>query len=101
MAEAEYVKVAPHSPLGPVSTAVSTHFAACTPNFLILEYRPDQTGPSRQLVREPLRLKDGYIEIPNTPGFGIELNEDAFAGHPLRTWHRPFVIAPDGNIEYQ
>ena len=101
MAEAHYVNIAPHSPLGPVSTAVSVHFAASTPNFLILEYQPDQSGPSRDLVRKPLALEDGHIRIPEQPGLGIELNESAFAGKPLRPWRRPLVVEADGNIGYQ
>lgn len=101
MAEAHYVDVAPHSPLGPISTAVSVHFAASTPNFLILEYQPDQSGPSRDLVRRPLVLEGGYLRIPEQPGLGVELNEAAFAGKPLRKWHRPFVIEADGTIGYQ
>ena len=101
MAEAHYVKIAPHSPLGPVSTAVSVHFAASTPNFLILEYQPDQSGPARDLVRKPLVLEDGHIRIPDQPGLGIELNEAAFAGKPLKPWRRPLVIEADGNIAYQ
>ena len=38
--------VAPHNPMGPVATAVNVHFAACTPNFLILEYHPDDQAPA-------------------------------------------------------
>jgi galactonate dehydratase len=101
MAEAHYVNIAPHSPLGPVSTAVAVHFAASTPNFLILEYQPDQSGPSRELVRKPLELREGHIRIPDQPGLGIELNEAAFAGKPLKRWRRPLVIEADGNIGYQ
>jgi galactonate dehydratase len=101
LAEAHCLTVAPHSPLGPVSTAVATQFAASTPNFLILEYRRDSEGPSRNLVLEPLKLVNGYLEIPNVPGLGIELNEKAFKGHPLKNWHRPFIFEPDGNIGYQ
>ena len=101
MAEAHYVTVAPHSPLGPVSTAVAVHFAASTPNFLILEYQPDQSGPSRDLVRKPLLFEDGYIRIPDQPGLGIELSESAFAGKPLKPWRRALVVETDGNIGYQ
>jgi galactonate dehydratase len=100
MAEAEYVTVAPHSPLGPVSTAVATHFAASTGNFVILEYQPDQEGAVRQLVREPLKLVDGHIQIPEGPGLGIELNEEVYARFPGRTWRRQLVTEPDGNILY-
>lgn len=101
MAEAEYLTIAPHSPLGPVSTAVSTHFAASTPNFIILEYRDDSQGPMRNLILEPIKRDGGYLELPQDPGLGIELNEKAFPGNPLKKWHRPFVIEPDGNIAYQ
>lgn len=101
MAEAEYLTIAPHSPLGPVSTAVSTHFAASTPNFIILEYRDDSQGPMRNLILEPMKREGGYLELPQDPGLGIELNEKAFAGNPLKKWHRPLVIEPDGNIAYQ
>jgi galactonate dehydratase len=101
LAEAHYATVAPHNPLGPVSTAVAVHFAASTPNFLILEYQPDQSGPARDLVRKPLTFEDGHVRIPDQPGLGVELNEAAFAGKPLKTWHRGFVIEPDGNIGYQ
>ncbi len=101
MAEAHYLTIAPHSPLGPVSTAVSTHFAASTPNFIILEYRVDSEGPMRDLILEPLKLVDGYLQLPQEPGLGIELNEKAFGGNPLKSWRRPLVVEPDGNIRYQ
>jgi len=101
MAEAHYLTVAPHSPLGPVSTAVSTHFAASTGNFFILEYRIDSEGPDRQLVQEPFKMVDGYLQIPETPGLGIELNEKILTGRPLQTWRRRLPIEADGNIGYQ
>jgi galactonate dehydratase len=101
LAEAHYVTVAPHNPLGPVSTAVAVQFAASTPNFLILAYSPDQHGPSRELIREPIALEDGYLRIPDRPGLGIELNLPQFAGKPLKPWRRELVIEADGNIGYQ
>jgi galactonate dehydratase len=101
IAEAHYATIAPHNPLGPVSTAVAVQFAASTPNFLILEYQPDSSGPSRDLVRAPLVLEDGHLRIPDQPGLGIEFNEAAFTSKPLKSWRRPLVIEADGNIGYQ
>lgn len=101
MAEANYLTMAPHSPLGPVSTAASVQFAASTPNFLILEYRTDSSGPNRDLILRPLELVDGYLKIPEVPGLGIELNEKAFKNRPLTSWRRPLMTEPDGNIVYQ
>jgi galactonate dehydratase len=99
-AEANYLTVAPHNPLGPVATAVNVHFAASTPNFIILEYSDPRSGPLRDMVLEPLKLKDGYLEIPNTPGLGIELNVKAIQKYPPKPWRRGLVIETDGNIGY-
>jgi galactonate dehydratase len=101
MAEAEYLTVAPHNPMGPVSTAVSAHFAISTGNFLILEYVPDSEGPSRDLIHKPFKYSGGWLEVPDAPGLGIELNEKAFAGKPLQKWRRELMTESDGNIVYQ
>lgn len=100
MAEAFYVTVAPHNPMGPVATAVNLHLAASIPNFLILEYIPDDQSPRRDLVDEPMRLVDGYLQLPTRPGLGIELNEDAFSRYPYRTWHRAFPLRDDGSLAF-
>jgi galactonate dehydratase len=100
MAEACYVPVIPHNPMGPVATAVNVHFAASTPNFVMLEYTPDDQAPRRDMVKEPIVLKDGYLELPTAPGLGIELNEDAVEKYPARRWHRPFPIRPDGSMAW-
>ena len=101
LAEADYLTIAPHNPLGGMSTAVSTHFAASTGNFLILEYRLDTVGPNSKLLKKPIRFDNGYLVIPETPGLGVEINEDAIKNHPLQYWRRPLVIEPDGNVAYQ
>ena len=97
IAEAHYVQVAPHNPLGPLATLINIHFAACTPNFVILEYHPDDQSPRKDLIKgEPIVAKDGYLEIPEKPGWGYEMNEEAFAHMPPKPWHRPFAFDPDG-----
>ena len=54
-------------------------------NGLIVEYYRDTVdimwGKS---FKEQLMLKDGYLEPPDRPGFGIELNEEVL---------RPYRIA--------
>jgi len=103
MAEAEYLTVAPHNPMGPVSTAVSAHFAVSTPNFLILEYVPDNEGPSRDLILKPFKYAGGWLEVPDTPGLGIELNEKAFANNRGldKKYRRELMFDADGNIAFQ
>ena len=88
MAEAHYISIAPHNPMGPLATMVNVHFAACTPNFLILEYHPDDESPRKDLIKDPILVKNGYLEIPNKPGWGYEVNEEAFRRYPPKPWHR-------------
>ena len=101
MAEASYMTVAPHNPCGPVATAVNVHFAASTTNFLILEYHADDEGARREIVDEPMKLVDGYLELPDKPGLGIDLDVEAMAKYPFKPWHRPFPFRPDGSLSYQ
>lgn len=98
LAEAEYVTVAPHNPMGPVATAVNAQFAATAPNFLILEYHVDTESPRRDLVQQPYEMVDGYLVLPEAPGFGIELNEDYYEAHPYKPWNRGFPLRPDGSM---
>jgi galactonate dehydratase len=97
IAESHYVQVAPHNPLSPLATIINIHFAASTPNFLILEYHPDDESPRKDLVMgEAIVAKDGYLEIPDKPGWGYEMNEEVFKRLPGKTWHRGFSYTPDG-----
>jgi galactonate dehydratase len=99
-AEANYLTIAPHNPLGPVATAVCVHFACSTPNFVVLEYREPSPGPLRDMVLEPMKLKAGYLEIPDTPGLGIELDLKGIQQHPPKPWRRAPVFEADGNVGY-
>ena len=96
MAEAHYVVVAPHNPMGPLATMVNVHFAASTPNFLILEYHPDDEAPRKDLIKDPVMVKDGHLAIPDKPGWGYEVNEEAFRHYPPKPWHRGFAFGADG-----
>lgn len=100
IAEAHYVVVAPHNPMGPLATMVNVHFAACTPNFLILEYHPDDESPRKDLIKDPILVKNGYLEIPNKPGWGYEINEEAFRRFPPKPWHRGFAYRADGAPDF-
>ena len=79
MAEAHHVKVIPHNPLSPVSTAACVQLDACIPNFALQEYTGESESPKSDLLVNPLELVDGYLTVPEGPGLGIELNEAALA----------------------
>lgn len=84
LAEAHYAQVVPHNPLSPVSTAACLQLAASIPNFAIQEYpyKQDRGEPGRGLVTDPLEREGGYLKIPDSPGIGIELDDDALEDHP-------------------
>ena len=78
LAEAHDALVVPHNPLGPVSTAACVQIAACIPNFAIQEYpHIESEGPLAGIVKSPLQLDRGFLIIPDAPGIGVELAEDA------------------------
>ncbi|MBS7610117.1 hypothetical protein KEJ19_06085 [Candidatus Bathyarchaeota archaeon] len=100
MAEAYYVSVAPHNPMGPVATAVNVHLAACTHNFLILEYIPDEFPPRSEVLKKPIKLEKGYLRIPEEPGFGIELREEGICKYPPKPWRRTPSYREDGSAAF-
>jgi galactonate dehydratase len=100
IAEAHYVTIAPHNPMGPIATAVNVHFAAATHNFKILEFIDPSNGPWNNWVDEPYVPKDGYLELRDRPGLGLEVDEDAVSHDEFTRWERKAPIRPDGSTGY-
>jgi len=99
MAEAWYVGVAPHNPLGPVANAAALHFALSTPNFLIQEDMLADVAWRWEVVESGLRTENGYWLPSDAPGLGVKVNERAAAQHPFQ--QEPLqsaVYAPDGAV---
>jgi galactonate dehydratase len=76
LAELYFVPIAPHGVASPLNTVAYAHVCATVPNLLILEYTHylDKDWTS---LTQPVKLNDGYLEVPDAPGIGIALNEDA------------------------
>jgi galactonate dehydratase len=99
LAEAHHVGVVPHNPLSPVSTAACVQLAACIPNFALQEYpRGEGEPPKSEIVRSPLKLEDGFLIIPDAPGIGVELAEDAQERHPYRPRRVRTRLHADGSV---
>lgn len=100
MAEAYYIGVAPHNPLGPVANAAALHFALSTPNFLIQEDMLTDVPWRFDVVRHTLRTENGYWLPTDAPGLGIEVDEEAAKKHPFKqeVIHATTVRAHDGAI---
>ncbi len=56
--------------------AASVHLIASIPNGFILEYCVADT-PIRKEMTEEIRIVNGYAELPQKPGLGIEIDEKA------------------------
>lgn len=100
MAEAYYIGVAPHNPLGPVANAAALHFALSTPNFLIQEDMLTDVPWRFDVVKHALKTESGYWLPTDAPGLGIEVDEAAAAKHPFaqEIIHATTVRAHDGAI---
>jgi len=82
MAEAYEVNCAPHNFYGHMSTLMSAHFCAATPNFRIMEIDIDDVPWKDDLVTEPPRIENGHLIMPTKPGWGADINEDVVKRHP-------------------
>ena len=106
MAEAYDVGVAPHCPLGPIALAACAQLDACTPNAVLQEqslgihYNKTSDLLDYLKNREVFLYHQGYMQVPNGPGLGIELDEEkivqsAQEGHH---WRNPIWRNQDGSV---
>ncbi|MEN9614683.1 MAG: hypothetical protein RL022_105 [Chloroflexota bacterium] len=84
-AEAHYIDLMPHNPLGPICSAVTAHLAAAVPNFAWMEIRQSPTEQlgfydERLFPVQPVQQGPRLI-VPTVPGLGVEFDEKA-AEHP-------------------
>ena len=83
-AEALHLAICPHNPSGPVANAASLQLAACVPNFSVLETMSADVPHRREVSTERVGFENGALRIPDGPGLGIDLNEEAIAAHPYQ-----------------
>jgi L-alanine-DL-glutamate epimerase-like enolase superfamily enzyme len=83
LAQEHGISMALHMAGTPVSTMAAVHCAAATENFIALEHHFTHITYWSDLVTgvaNPI-IQDGYIQVPETPGLGIDLNEDVIKAH--------------------
>lgn len=107
-AEAHYIDLMPHNPLGPICTAATLHLAAAVPNFAWLEVRVTQTenlyygasgiNDADLLFPVQPRLEGTSFPVPTAPGLGVEINEEAALAQAWRLWEAPHWRRPDGSV---
>ncbi len=89
MAHTYYVPMAPHCVVSPIGLMASCHVCAAIPNFLVLEWHWIQRLDLwSNFVKEGEIIQKGFVTVPDRPGLGVEMNEEAArkAQVPGTTW---------------
>ena len=82
LADSFEVNVATHNFCGPIATLMSAHFCAAVPNFRVMEMDVVQVPWTNDLITQPPVIENGYMRLPDGPGWGADVNEDALKAHP-------------------
>lgn len=81
MAHTYYVPVAPHAQASPIGMMAACHMLATIPNFLVYEWHWSHPASRwkqwKDYVKEGDIIEKGYITVPDRPGIGLEMNDEA------------------------
>src|SRR5690606_3152710 len=95
MAEPYYVVVSPHNYNSTtVGLAATLNVSAVMPNFLITEYFMNLEPLGRELADVPFEVVDSYIDVPERPGLGIDLDVAALERHPYQPFAQRSMATP-------
>jgi len=98
LAESHYITMAPHDgSLGPVAEMAAVHLMATLPNFLILEHLEDDVPQRLEVMTGQPDIVDSHIIVPDTPGLGVDIVEEAIARYPSTG----NISNPDATYDYQ
>lgn len=76
---------APHNWHDALLTAANGSLGAGIPNLMMLETNQTFNPLRTDLFKEPLVPRDGFLELPSGPGFGVEVIDDAGKRFPYIT----------------
>lgn len=82
---------APHNWHGSLLTIANAHLAAGIPNLIMLESNQTYNPLRTDLFKEPLKFRDGFLELPTGPGLGVEVIDEPEKKFPYieGTYDRP------------
>jgi galactonate dehydratase len=105
MAGAYDVALAPQCPLGPIALAGCLQVDACTHNALIQEQslgiHYNEGSDLLDYLADPsvFEYHDGYVEIPDGPGVGVEVDESTVRERAGEVnWHNPVWRHADESV---
>ncbi|MCW3849525.1 D-galactonate dehydratase family protein [Sphingomonas sp. LB-2] len=83
--------------LSPVSMAAALNFDVSIPNFGIQEYMR-HTDATDAVFPHAYRFEDGYLHVNETPGLGVDIDEDLAGEFPYRRAYLPVNRLRDGTM---
>jgi galactonate dehydratase len=96
--EAHYIKLAPHNPLGPVSTAACLQLDLASDNVGVQECPRVPGTQLADLFPVQVPFEKGHLLPPKRPGLGIEFDESVAAKYPYKPGHSPALYQLDGSM---
>ena len=83
MAEPYFVAVSPHNYNSTtIGLGATIQVSATISNFLITEYFVNFEEFAKSVTLNPFKVQNGYIELPESPGLGVELDEESLSKYP-------------------
>jgi len=80
--ETHYIHLAPHNPLGPVCTAASLQLCLASSLVGVMELARVPGTVLPEVFPQQVPFADGHLQVPEAPGLGVEIDEEAAAAHP-------------------
>ncbi len=92
LAEAHGVRTLPHMWGSSIRLAATLHWQAVLPDGpglypepCLFEFDMTENGLRTELAREPFVAQDGYVQVPNAPGLGLEIDRSTLARYTVIT----------------
>ena len=74
--EAQNLQWSAHTWSSALNTAASVHLMANSTHGVAMDFKPHESPMQHELVRDPWVQEDGYLEVRDQPGLGVEVRED-------------------------
>ena len=82
IAESRYLPITLHNCNSPLASIINAHIAVTLPNFISMEFMDPDVPWRDEIITEPLRVKDGRLELNDKPGWGVDIDEEMLAKYP-------------------
>ena len=82
IAESRYLPITLHNCNSPLASIINAHIAVTLPNFISMEFMDPDVPWRDEIITEPLRVKEGRLELNDKPGWGVDINEEMLARYP-------------------